>query len=206
MDELTSIKQALSFLLEQENIRQQELNALNEKIEGLSGSVNDRVKEFSGWVDDRNFKDFSDKYGEQLSPYAEKMNKIRGDGYDFMRDAYDSYDPSVYSSQDEYIADTISSLDKYLEDIGIPKDVKVEVKADMNGDGITETVIDSTETVEPADTEKTEDAEKQEEKKEKSEDEKSEAEDEKSEVEDEEEKKFMDSISAAVDKELAKNK
>ena len=168
------------------------MNALNEKIEGLSGSVNDRVKEFSGWVDDRNFKDFSDKYGEQLSPYAEKMNKIRGDGYDFMRDAYDSYDPSVYSSQDEYIADTISSLDKYLEDIGIPKDVKVEVKADMNGDGITETVIDSTETVESADTEKTEDAEKPEEKKEKSEDEK--------------EKKFMDSISAAVDKELAKNK
>ena len=34
MDELTSIKQALSFLLEQENIRQQELDALNEKIEG----------------------------------------------------------------------------------------------------------------------------------------------------------------------------
>ena len=76
----------------------------------------------------------------------------------------------------------------------------------MNGDGRTETVIDSTEKVESADTEKTEDAEKPEENKEKSEDEKSEAEDEKSEAEDEEEKKFMDSISAAVDKELAKNK
>lgn len=203
MDELTSIKQALSFLLEQENIRQQELNALNEKIEGLSGSVNDHVKEFSGWVDDRNFKDFSDKYGEQLSPYAEKMNKIRGDGYDFMRDAYNSYDPSVYSSQDEYVADTVSSLDKYLEDIGIPKDVKVEVKADMNGDGVTDTVIDSTETVEPTETESAENAEKPEEKEEKEE---SETEDEKSKEKDEEEKKFMDSINAAVDKELAKNK
>ena len=181
MDELQSIKQALSFLLEQENIRQQEIASLNEKIDALNSIMNERVKEFSGWVDERDFKDFSDKYGERLSPYAEKMNKIHSDDYDLMRDVYDTYNPEEYNSEDEYIDKTIGALDAYLEDIGIPKDVKVEVKADMNGDGETETVIDSTEKSEA----ETKDEDK---------------------AETDEDKAFMDSINAAVDKELAKNK
>ena len=179
MDELQSIKQALSFLLEQENIRQQEIASLNEKIDALNSIMNERVKEFSGWVDERDFKDFSDKYGERLSPYAEKMNKIHSDDYDLMRDVYDTYNPEEYNSEDEYIDKTIGALDAYLEDIGIPKDVAVEVRADMNGDGKPETVIDSTE----------------------GEPDKAEAE-----AETDEDKAFMDSINAAVDKELAKNK
>lgn len=183
MDELQSIKQALSFLLEQENIRQQEITSLNEKIDALNSIMNERVQEFSGWVDEREFKDFSDKYGERLSPYAEKMSKIHSDDYDLMRDVYDTYNPEKYNSEDEYIDKTIGALDAYLEDIGVPKDVAVEVKADMNGDGKPETVIDSTEG-EPDKAEK-------------------EAED-KAEID--EDKEFMDSINAAVDKELAKNK
>ena len=132
MDELQSIKQALSFLLEQENIRQQEITSLNEKIDALNSIMNERVQEFSGWVDERDFKDFSDKYGERLSPYAEKMNKIHSDDYDLMRDIYDTYNPEEYNSEDEYIDTTIGALDAYLEDIGIPKDVAVEVKADTS--------------------------------------------------------------------------
>ena len=183
MDELQSIKQALSFLLEQENIRQQEITSLNEKIDALNSIMNERVREFSGWVDERDFKDFSDKYGERLSPYAEKMNKIHSDDYDLMRDVYDTYNPEEYNSEDEFIDKTIGALDAYLEDIGIPKDVAVEVKADMNGDGKPETVIDSTEG-EPDKAEKEAEAE----------------------AETDEDKAFMDSINAAVDKELAKNK
>lgn len=188
MDELTSIKQALSFLLEQENLRQQELSALNEKIDSLFSTVDSRSKEFAGWVNDRDYKDFSDKYGEKLAPYAEKMNKIRGKDYDFMRDAFNAYDPETYKSQDEYVDATVSSLDKYLEDIGIPKDVKVEVRADMNGDGVPETVVDETASATEQKTE-TEVNEVQ-----------------PDEAEEEEEKRFMDSINSAVDKELAKNK
>lgn len=185
MDELQSIKQALSFLLEQENIRQQEIASLNEKIDALNSIMNERVREFSGWVDERDFKDFSDKYGERLSPYAEKMSKIRSDDYDLMRDAYDTYNPEEYNSEDEFIDKTIGALDAYLEDIGIPKDVAVEVRADMNGDGEPETVIDSTDG-EPDKAEKEAEAE--------------------AEAETDEDKAFMDSINAAVDKELAKNK
>ena len=185
MDELQSIKQALSFLLEQENIRQQEIASLNEKIDALNSIMNERVREFSGWVDERDFKDFSDKYGERLSPYAEKMSKIHSDDYDLMRDVYDTYNPEEYNSEDEFIDKTIGALDAYLEDIGIPKDVAVEVRADMNGDGKPETVIDSTEG-EPDKAEKEAEAE--------------------AEAETDEDKAFMDSINAAVDKELAKNK
>ena len=187
MDELQSIKQALSFLLEQENIRQQEIASLNEKIDALNSIMNERVKEFSGWVDERDFKDFSDKYGEKLSPYAEKMSKIHSDDYDLMRDVYDTYNPEEYNSEDEFIDKTIGALDAYLEDIGIPKDVAVEVKADMNGDGKPETVIDSTDG-EPDKAEKEAEAEAE------------------AEAETDEDKAFMDSINAAVDKELAKNK
>lgn len=181
-EELKAIKQALSFLLDQENIRQQELNALNEKIDALSGNFNERDKAFSDWVDDREFKDFDSAYGEKLKPYSETMRKIRQDDYDLARDVYNTYrDSDKNLSPEEFIDSTISALDKYLEEIGIPKGTAVEVKADLNGDGEPETVVAEKATVE---TEKVE---------------------EKSE-EDKEDKDFMDSINAAVDKELAKNK
>ena len=193
MDELQSIKQALSFLLEQENIRQQELAALNEKIEALNTALSDRSKEFTDWVDNREFKDFSDKYGERLAPYAEKMGKIH-QGYDLVRDTFDTYNTSDKSEdEDIFIDNTVSALDSYLEDIGIPKDVAVEVKADMNGDGEPETVV--------AEKEGSDDVEELEEVKEEA----PEAETDKN-VEVDEDKEFMDSINKAVDKELAKNK
>lgn len=188
MDELQSIKQALSFLLEQENIRQQEIATLNEKIEALNTALSDRTNDFSSWVDNREFKDFSDKYGEKLAPYAEKMGKIHQD-YDLVRDAYDAYNSDDSGvDEDTFIDNTVSALDAYLEDIGIPKDVAVEVKADMNGDGEPETVVAEKE----GNTEKVEEVK--------------EVEDIPEAEEADEDKKFMDSINKAVDKELAKNK
>ena len=193
MDELQSIKQALSFLLEQENIRQQELAALNEKIEALNTALSDRSKEFTDWVDNREFKDFSDKYGERLAPYAEKMGKIH-QGYDLVRDTFDTYNTSDKSEdEDSFINNTVSALDSYLEDIGIPKDVAVEVKADMDGDGEPETVV--------AEKEGSDGIEELEEVKEEA----PETETDKN-VEVDEDKDFMDSINKAVDKELKKKK
>lgn len=194
MDELQSIKQALSFLLDQENIRQQELAALNEKIEALNATLSERSKEFTGWIDNREFKDFSDKYGEKLAPYAEKMGKIHQD-YDLVRDTYDAYNSSDTSvDEDEFIDNTVSALDSYLKDIGIPMDVAVEVKADMNGDGEPETTIAEKKPEGEAEVEVKKEVAP-------------EAETEKDvEAEEDEDKKFMDSINKAVDKELAKNK
>ena len=194
MDELQSIKQALSFLLDQENIRQQELAALNEKIEALNTILSEKSKEFTGWIDNREFKDFSDKYGEKLAPYAEKMGKIHQD-YDLVRDTYDAYNSSDMSvDEDEFIDNTVSALDSYLKDIGIPMDVAVEVKADMNGDGEPETTIAEKKPEGEAEVEVKEEIAP-------------EAETEKDvEAEEDEDKKFMDSINKAVDKELAKNK
>ena len=193
MDELQSIKLALSFLLEQENIRQQELAALNEKIEALNTALSDRSKEFTDWVDNREFKDFSDKYGERLAPYAEKMGKIH-QGYDLVRDTFDTYNTSDKSEdEDSFINNTVSALDSYLEDIGIPKDVAVEVKADMDGDGEPETVV--------AEKEGSDGIEELEEVKEEA----PETETDKN-VEVDEDKDFMDSINKAVDKELKKKK
>ena len=194
MDELQSIKQALSFLLDQENIRQQELAALNEKIEALNTTLSERSKEFTGWIDNREFKDFSDKYGEKLAPYAEKMGKIHQD-YDLVRDTYDAYNSSDMSvGEDEFIDNTVSALDSYLKDIGIPMDVAVEVKADMNGDGEPETTIAEKKPEGEAEVEVKKEVAP-------------EAETEKDvEAEEDEDKKFMDSINKAVDKELAKNK
>ena len=194
MEELQSIKQALSFLLDQENIRQQELAALNEKIEALNTTLSDRSKEFTSWIDNREFKDFSDKYGEKLAPYAEKMGKIHQD-YDLVRDTYDAYNSSDMSvGEDEFIDNTVSALDSYLKDIGIPMDVAVEVKADMNGDGEPETTIAEKKPEGEAEVEVKKEVAP-------------EAETEKGvEAEEDEDKKFMDSINKAVDKELAKNK
>ena len=124
------------------------------------------------------------------------MGKIHQD-YDLVRDTYDAYNSSDMSvGEDEFIDNTVSALDSYLEDIGIPMDVAVEVKADMNGDGEPETTIAEKKPEGEAEVEV-------EVKKEVA----PEAETEKGvEAEEDEDKKFMDSINKAVDKELAKNK
>lgn len=187
MDELQSLKQALSFLLEQEELRRQEIVALNEKIESIKGFVDERATEIGQWADDRDFNDFSNKYNEKLSPYAEKMGKIHPN-YDLIRDTYDAYKGQDEYGEDDFVGSVTSALDAYLEDIGIPAGTAVEVVADMDGDGDPETVV-AEENTEPAEgTEPTEPtAEKTEEP-----------------VENEEDKAFMDSINKAVDKELAK--
>ena len=114
-----------------------------------------------------------------------------------MRDTYDAYNSSGTSvDADELIDNTVSALNSYLKDIGIPMDVAVEVKADMNGDGEPETTI--------AEKKPEGEAEVEVEVKKKV---APEAETEKGvEAEEDEDKKFMDSINKAVDKELAKNK
>lgn len=220
MDELISIKQALSFLLEQENIRHQEIQMLHEEIEALNKSLEGRSQEFSRWVDDRDFRDFSGKYAEKLAPYAEKMGKIH-DGYDLIRDTYDAYNSSEGDiPEEEFVEDTVKALDSYLADIGIPAGTKVEVKADLNGDGVTETVVDSTETPAesaeaPAEATSTEDIkaafmEDKDAQKAKEalvatgmSEKKADAEIQKW-INESDEAAFMDSINSAVDKELAK--
>lgn len=220
MDELISIKQALSFLLEQENIRHQEIQMLHEEIEALNKSLEGRSQEFSRWVDDRDFRDFSGKYSEKLAPYAEKMGKIH-DGYDLIRDTYDAYNSSEGDiPEEEFVEDTVKALDGYLADIGIPAGTKVEVKADLNGDGVTETVVDSTETPAesaeaPAEATSTEDIkaafmEDKDAQKAKEalvatgmSEKKADAEIQKW-INESDEAAFMDSINSAVDKELAK--
>lgn len=177
MDELQSLKQALSFLLEQEELRRQEIVALNEKIESLKGFVDERATEIGQWADDRDFSDFSNKYNEKLGPYAEKMNKIHPD-YDLVRDTYDAYKGQDEYSEDDFIGNVTSALDAYLEDIGIPAGTAVEVVADMDGDGDPETVV--------------------------AEENKDKAPEDKVPEKDEGDKAFMDSINQAVDKELAK--
>lgn len=122
------------------------------------------------------------------------MGKIHQD-YDLVRDTYDAYNSSDMSvDEDEFIDNTVSALDSYLEDIGIPMDVAVEVKADMNGDGEPETTIAEKKPKVEAEVEVKKEVAP-------------EAETEKEvEAEEDEDKKFMDSINKAVDKELAKNK
>ena len=143
MDE--NIKQVLSFLLEQENLRAQEMKALNDKIDSLFSIVDEKVLEYGQFADDINFDKFNSKYGEQLGQYSDVMKRInQDDGYDVIRDTFDEMKNHEDVDADTFVSDVTTRLDAYLSALGIPADTKVEVVADLDGDGETETVVDST--------------------------------------------------------------
>ena len=144
MDE--NIKQVLSFLLEQENLRAQEMRALNDKIDSLFSIVDEKVLEYGQFADDINFDKFNSKYGEQLGQYSDVMKRInQDDGYDVIRDTFDEMKNHEDVDSDAFVTDVTTRLDAYLGSLGIPSDTKVEVVADLDGDGETETVVDSNE-------------------------------------------------------------
>lgn len=87
MDELSEIKEMLStvketlvFLVEQEKVRGEEVAALNDKIEAVNELVTKQIVEPSiAYYNEEQFKNFNDKYGERLGKYDELMRSSLND-------------------------------------------------------------------------------------------------------------------------------
>lgn len=152
IQDLGKMKEVLKFLVTQEKIRQQEIEALKEMILGMDSYC-------KNYVDGENLNKFREKYGERLEPYSNAFKATDGQDFDIVKSAYDTYkdldDGTI--SQDDYVDSVISEADKYIENIknslgipeGTPVEVKddgsgnVEVKVDEDGDGEAETTVAS---------------------------------------------------------------
>lgn len=151
MDELSEIKEAIStiketlvFLVEQEKVRGEEVAALNDKIDAVNELVTKQIVEPAiQYYNEEQFNKFNDKYGERLGKYDELMRSaLNSPDYSGTRAAWDdlqgmSEDEKSKIDIDKYVDGVETGFADYVarikEQLGLPPESEVEIKADEEG-------------------------------------------------------------------------
>lgn len=142
---LTSYRDAINALIERADAQDGMIQAIREKAEGIEHIVFDEVinpakAEMEQQIYNAGLEDFSNRYGEKLSGYNDKLRPIEGEDFDIMKQAYDGYNSIEGEKPDEalYIDELIGVVDKQLDDIraaiGAPADAEVSVTQDEDGE------------------------------------------------------------------------
>ena len=127
---------------------------MKDKLDNILNTVAESEKKYQH---DVGVKGFTERNGEALGKYVEKLKKLNGEDFDLMSSAYDEYN-NTFSDIEEstYVAQLVSEIDnkiaKLKEALG---DDEVEIKSDED---TTEVKTDDT-TVETNASEKCEDGE-----------------------------------------------
>lgn len=116
-------------------MEQSELEAMvldmKDKLDNILNTVSESEKKYQH---DVGVKDFTERNGETLGKYADKLKKLNGDDFDIFESAYDEYH-NTFSDIEEttYVAQLVSEIDnkiaKLKEALG---DDEVEIKSDEN--------------------------------------------------------------------------
>lgn len=142
---LASYRDAINALIERADAQDGMIQAVREKAEGTERLIFDEVinpakAEMEKQIYNAGLEDFTNKYGEKLNGYNDKLRPIEGEDFDIMKQAYDGYNSIEGEKPDEaeYIDELIKTVDKQLDDIraaiGAPANAEVEVKQDENGE------------------------------------------------------------------------
>ena len=142
---LASYRDAINALIERADAQDGMIQAVREKAEGTERLIFDEVinpakAEMEKQIYNAGLEDFSNKYGEKLNGYNDKLRPIEGEDFDIMKQAYDGYNSIEGEKPDEaeYIDELVKVVDKQLDDIraaiGAPANAEVEVKQDENGE------------------------------------------------------------------------
>ena len=142
---LASYRDAINALIERADAQDGMIQAVREKAEGTERLIFDEVinpakAEMEKQIYDAGLEDFTNKYGEKLNGYNDKLRPIEGEDFDIMKQAYDGYNSIEGEKPDEaeYIDELVKVVDKQLDDIraaiGAPANAEVEVKQDENGE------------------------------------------------------------------------
>src|SRR5574344_2912866 len=156
MDEdiIKALKDSLGYLLQQEEIRHQEIEALNSKIDALSSQFNSKLEEWKDFSGEQRLGAFRDKYHDKLDKFNEPMTLINGEDYDAVKDSYDYYDAMEGEKPDEseYVDKVAASLQEYIDGIKAKLGTDaIKITADTTGNGKPDTVVvDDTKTVKTA--------------------------------------------------------
>lgn len=164
---LGSFKQAIDLvLLKIENLEQRAsisekaVTDLEQKF--ITDIYEPAQKAFDEAVDAENFRQFSDKYGERLKPYAEPLRSIEGDDFDITRKAYDEFNALENKdvTSDEYVDQLVLSIENQLNlireklgakevEVQVDEDGSTKVKAD--GETVDKTLVTQTAVAEDLD-------------------------------------------------------
>lgn len=141
---LASYRDAINALIERVDAQDGMIQAVREKAENTEHLIFDEVinpakAEMEQQIYNAGLEDFSNRYGEKLNGYNDKLRPIEGEDFDIMKQAYDGYNSIEGEKPDEalYIDELVKIVDKQLDDIraaiGAPADAEVAVKQDEAG-------------------------------------------------------------------------
>ena len=142
---LASYRDAINALIERADAQDGMIQAVREKAESTERLIFDEVinpakAEMEKQIYEAGLEDFSNKYGEKLNGYNDKLRPIEGEDFDIMKQAYDGYNSIEGEKPDEamYVDELVKAVDKQLDDIraaiGAPANAEVAVKQDEDGE------------------------------------------------------------------------
>lgn len=102
---------------------------LKDKIDNILNTVNESEKKYQH---DVGVKGFTERNGESLGKYVDKLKKLNGDDFDLMSSAYDEYNNSFSDIEEStYVAQLVSEIEskitKLREALG---EDEVEIESD----------------------------------------------------------------------------
>ena len=102
---------------------------MKDKLDNILNTVAESEKKYQH---DVGVKGFTERNGEALGKYVEKLKKLNGEDFDLMSSAYDEYNDSFSDIEEStYVAQLVSEIDnkiaKLKEALG---DDEVEIKSD----------------------------------------------------------------------------
>lgn len=154
-DVIKALKDSLKYLLQQEEIRHQEIEALNAKIDALSSQFSSKLDDWDKFSGEQRLRAFRDKYHDKLDKFNEPMSLINGSDYDAVKDSFDYYSQmeGEKPDEDEYVDKVSGSLQEYIDGIKAKLGTEaIKITADTTGNGEPDTVVvDESKTAEPAD-------------------------------------------------------
>ena len=128
---------------------------LKDKIDTILNTAKDAEDKYNH---DRDLEAFTEKHGEVLGKYADKLKKLNGDDFDIMSAAFDEYHNDFSDiEEDTYVAQLVSEIDakiaKLKEALG---EDDIEIHSDDEGNtevNAHDTAIETSTEEKPAETE-----------------------------------------------------
>lgn len=128
---------------------------LKDKIDTILNTAKDAEDKYNH---DRDLEAFTEKHGEVLGKYADKLKKLNGDDFDIMSAAFDEYHNDFSDiEEDTYVAQLVSEIDakiaKLKEALG---EDDIEIHSDDEGNtevNAHDTEIETSTEEKPAETE-----------------------------------------------------
>ena len=115
-------------MMEQSELEKMVLE-MKDKLDNILNTVNESEKKYQH---DVGVKGFTERNGEALGKYVDKLKKLNGDDFDLMSSAYDEYNDSFSDIEEStYVAQLVSEIENKISKLreALGED-EVEIESD----------------------------------------------------------------------------